>query len=108
MNVPIARFRPDHRVGLIVTGNAAKLTIGDTHEMQGDLIAHAAPINLALFSSDSRLLVTASKDCIAKVWDGIRQAARCVIKVGSNVPYLVRMLGPCSPAATTAWRNYGI
>jgi WD40 repeat protein len=67
------RFTPDGRF-LIFAGNSNDAKVWDwqsTHPLRLSLSAHTNSVCFAMFSPDSKTLLTASKDGAVIVWDGV-------------------------------------
>ena len=73
-NVPFATLSPDGRVGLEIDNDVAQLYTVEPHALIGGLLKQGSTIKVAIFTPDSRRLITAGKDGTLRIWMSRRQS----------------------------------
>jgi WD40 repeat protein/predicted chitinase len=72
-------FSPDSNRFVVLRGASAELFDTTTGRIAVRLLGHVAPITKLAFSSDSKLVVTASKDGTARVWEANTGVALAIL-----------------------------
>jgi WD40 repeat protein len=92
---------PDGRRVVTLTGNRARIW-SDDGQLLGVLDGHTADINVVSYSPDGKLIVTASDDKSARVWDATTGKAVAIMAEHAGPVYTARFLSDGSHVVTGA------